>query len=31
MQREAEKYACRKMYGIGHGRAIFDKPPQSSA
>ena len=31
MQKEAEKHGCRKMYGIGHSRAIFDKPPQSSA
>jgi hypothetical protein len=31
MQKEADKHRCRKMYGIGHSRAIFDKPPQSSA
>ena len=31
MKKEAEKRGCRKMYGIGHSRAIFDKPPQSSA
>ena len=31
MKKEAEKHGCRKMYGIGHSRAIFDKPPQSSA
>ena len=31
MTKEAEKHGCRKMYGIGHSRAIFDKPPQSSA
>jgi hypothetical protein len=31
MKKEAEKHGCRKMYGIGHSRAIFDKPPQSGA
>ena len=31
MKKEADKHGCRKMYGIGHSRAIFDKPPQSSA
>jgi hypothetical protein len=29
MKKEAEKHGCRKMYGIGHSRAIFAKPPQS--
>jgi REP element-mobilizing transposase RayT len=31
MQKEAEKHGYRKMYGMGHSREIFDKPPQSSA
>ena len=31
MKKEVAKHGCRKMYGIGHSRAIFDKPPQSSA
>jgi hypothetical protein len=31
MKNEAAKHGCRKMYGMGHSREIFDKPPQSSA
>jgi hypothetical protein len=31
MKKEAEKHGCRKMYGIGHSRAIIDKPARSSA
>ena len=31
MKKEADKHGCRKMYGIGHRREIFERPPQSSA
>src|SRR5258708_3911500 len=31
LKKEAEKHGCRKMYGIGHSRAIFEQPPRSSA
>ena len=30
MKREAEKHGCRKMYGIGHSRGIFEQPKRST-
>ena len=31
MTKEAEKYGCRKMYGIGPSREIFEQPKRSTA
>ena len=31
MKKEAEKRGCRKMYGIGHSRGIFEQPKRSTA
>ena len=31
MKKEAEKHGCRKMYGIGHSREIFEQPQRSTA
>ena len=31
MQKEAEKHGCRKMYGIGHSRGIFEQRKRSTA
>ena len=31
MKKEAEKHGCRKMYGIGHSRGIFEQPKRSTA
>ena len=31
MKKEAEKHGCRKMYGIGHSREIFEQSKRSTA
>ena len=31
MKKEAEKHGCRKVYGIGHSRGIFEQPKRSTA
>ena len=31
MKKEAEKHGCRKMYGFGDSREIFEQPKRSTA
>ena len=31
MKKEVEKHGCRKMYGIGHSRWLFEQPKRSTA
>ena len=31
MRKEAEKRVCRKLFGIGHSREIFEQPQRSTA